>query len=55
MWPRSDVQAATSPANRIAHARTKSWRFAGGGSGAAGQSRRGKGQVFEMVYMKNRN
>jgi hypothetical protein len=28
-----DVQAATSPANRIARARTKSWRFAGGGEG----------------------
>jgi len=28
-----DVQAATSPANRMALARTKSWRFAGGGSG----------------------
>jgi hypothetical protein len=41
-----DVQAATSPANQIAHARTKSWRFAGDGSGVAGQSRRGKGQVF---------
>jgi len=32
-----DVQAATSPANRIAHARTKSWRFAGDGSGARGK------------------
>jgi len=42
-----DVQAATSPANRIAPAKTKSWRFAGDGSGAAGQSRRGKGRVFE--------
>ena len=28
-----DVQAATSSANRIAHARTKAWRFAGGGEG----------------------
>ena len=41
-----DVQAATSPANRIAPARTKSWRFAGGGLGSGGENRRGKGQVF---------
>ena len=32
-----DVQAATSPANRIAPARTKSWRFAGGGLGGGGE------------------
>jgi len=40
-----DVQAATSPAYWIANARTKSWRFAGGGSGLMGKGRRGKGQV----------
>jgi hypothetical protein len=33
-----DVQAATSPANRIAPARTKSWRFAGGGLGSGGEN-----------------
>ena len=33
-----DVQAATSPANRIAPARTKSWRFAGGGLGGGGEN-----------------
>jgi hypothetical protein len=32
-----DVQAATSPANQIAHARTKSWSFAGGGLGGGGE------------------
>ena len=41
-----DVQAATSPAFQLAHARTKSWRFAGGGLGGGGENRRGKGQVF---------
>jgi hypothetical protein len=33
-----DVQAATSAANRIVHAGTKSWRFAGGGSGQGGKA-----------------
>ena len=35
-----DVQAATSPANQIAHARTKSRSFAGGGTGQGGKPER---------------
>jgi hypothetical protein len=49
-----DVQAATSPASRIAPARPKSWRFAGGGSRAEGKSRRGEGQVFGWRSVVNR-
>jgi hypothetical protein len=45
-----DVQAATSPASRIARGGRKSWRFAGDGSGVAGRSRRGKGQVFRRPF-----
>jgi hypothetical protein len=40
-----DVQAATSAANQIAHAKTKSRSFAGGGTGQRG-SRSGKVRVF---------
>jgi hypothetical protein len=49
-----DVQAATSPASRIARAERKSWRFAGGGSRAEGKRRRGKGKVFRWLSVSRK-
>jgi len=42
-----DVQAATSLANRIAHAGRKSWRFSCGGSGARGEAGAAKAMSFD--------
>jgi hypothetical protein len=42
-----DVQAATSPAFRIARAGRKSWRFAGDGSGASGKAGAAKAKSFD--------
>jgi hypothetical protein len=42
-----DVQAATSPASRIARAGRKSWRFAGDGSGARGKAGVAKAKSFD--------
>jgi hypothetical protein len=42
-----DVQAATSPASRIARAGRKSWRFAGDGSGARGKAGAAKAKSFD--------
>jgi len=45
-----DVQAATSPANRIAHFRTKSWRFAGGVLGGGGENTTRQRPSFWMAF-----
>jgi hypothetical protein len=47
-----DVQAATSPANRIAHAGTKSWRFTGGGSGARGKADAAKAKSLDGLLSR---
>jgi hypothetical protein len=50
-----DVQAATSRANQVAHAATKSWRFAGGGSGARGKADAAKAKSLEGLQGGNQS
>ena len=45
-----DVQAATSPAFRIAPAKTKSWRFAGGVLGGGGENTTRQRPSFCMAF-----
>ena len=50
------IQAVTSHANQIAHARTKSRSFAGGGSGQRGKPKRQSpslSMAFQVGFQRN--